>query len=246
MVLTVFTIRAESRYTYDAPKDLFLGTFALGVFVPPFFVSGSNSKAVTADAGTVNPFDRSLMFAYNKPLDIAGDVGMYGLAVLPVISLIGNIANINAVASYAIMYGEAFSLTYGTVEIIKDATSRNRPYTYFGGIPAGMEEDYYNSFPSRHTALAFMSAGFLSSTFVTEYPDSPLKIPVVVISNALAVGVGVSRIASGNHFLTDVLVGGAIGSLYGYLIPFLHLRKQDAARFALSPMANGFMLTWKR
>jgi len=49
---------------------------------------------------------------------------------------------------------------------------------------------------------------------------------------------------SGNHFLSDVLAGAAIGSVYGYLIPWLHLRK-DSDRVALTPMPNGLVVTLK-
>ncbi|MDR0382654.1 MAG: phosphatase PAP2 family protein, partial [Spirochaetaceae bacterium] len=38
----------------------------------------------------------------------------------------------------------------------------------------------------------------------------------------LATGIASMRIISGSHFLTDVLTGTAIGSFYGWIIPFLH------------------------
>ncbi|MDR0569566.1 MAG: phosphatase PAP2 family protein [Spirochaetaceae bacterium] len=236
---------AESRYVYNVGKDIFLGAAALGVSAPSFFIPDPAGKTVTDDKTEVNPFDRSLMFSYRKALDITGTVAMYGLAVLPVLSLIGNITDIGAVITYGVMYGEALLLTFGTTEIIKKASGRSRPYTYFGGVPEGLETDYYKSFPSRHSAIAFMSAGFLSSTFFTEYPNSRLKLPVIAGSYALAAGIGALRIASGNHFLTDVLAGGLIGSLYGYLIPLLHLRQKDAPGFTAALTANGFLLSWK-
>ena len=71
--------------------------------------------------------------------------------------------------------------------------------------------------------MAFLSAGFLSATFSAEYPDSPWKIPIIAGVYTLATGIATFRIASGSHFLTDVLTGAAIGSLYGWVIPLLDL-----------------------
>jgi membrane-associated phospholipid phosphatase len=91
-----------------------------------------------------------------------------------------------------------------------------------------------------------MSAGFLSSTYFTEYPDSNWKIPVAGLGYALAVGIAANRILSGSHFLTDVLAGAAIGSLYGYLIPALHLRKPGGTTMAFTPTVNGFLVSITR
>jgi membrane-associated phospholipid phosphatase len=52
------------------------------------------------------------------------------------------------------------------------------------------------------------------------------------------------RITSGSHFLTDVLAGAAIGSLYGWLIPWLHLRNNNE-RFTIVPLTNGIMVSLK-
>ena len=57
-------------------------------------------------------------------------------------------------------------------------------------------------------------------------------------SYTLAVGVASMRVYSGAHFLTDVLVGAAIGSIYGSLIPILHLRNNNH-NFSLVPSGNG-------
>jgi undecaprenyl-diphosphatase len=247
-VFTVFTAQAfsEGVYTVDLKKDLILGGVSLGVFVPPLFldpIGGSDNPL--GDRDSVNAFDRPFMAAYNKPLDIVGTVGQFTMLALPAVSLIGNIRDLNAVLTYGIMYGEALLLTWGTKDLLKFAVARNRPYTYFGDVPAGEEKDYYNSFPSGHTAFAFMGATFLSTTFWAEYPDSKWKIPVIAGSYALAAGVAAMRIGSGNHFLTDVLAGAAIGSLYGWLIPYLHLRRDESQAVSIIPVVNGVMVSIK-
>jgi membrane-associated phospholipid phosphatase len=91
-----------------------------------------------------------------------------------------------------------------------------------------------------------MSAGFLTSILLKDYPDSGWKTPLIGIGYSMAAVVAVNRIRGGSHFLTDVIAGAAIGSLYGYLIPALHLKKkQNNTDIALSPLVNGFMFSYR-
>ncbi|MDR2447662.1 MAG: phosphatase PAP2 family protein [Treponema sp.] len=235
---------AESAFTYDMIKDIAIGSVALGVFASPFFVNNEPEQAPSAlDKTTVNAFDRSLMFPYNKPLDLTSDFGVYGLLALPALSLAGNFTDKEALLTYSVMYAEAVLLTFGTKELLKNAIIRFRPYTYAGGVPAGLEDDYYNSFPSGSTSLAFLSAGFLSATFSAEHPASPLNAPVVAGAYALAVGVAACRIFSGSHFLTDVLAGAAIGSLYGWAIPLLHKKQRTENNVFIAIAGRGVVVS---
>ena len=236
---------AESVYTYDLPKDIIIGSVSLGLTVSSMFIKRSKNAVSESDIfsrDNVNAFDRGLMFEYNKPMDIFSNITVYSLIAMPVMSLAVNFKDASALITYGVMYGESLLFVFGTAEFLKNMMLRYRPYNYFGDVPAGNESDYFKSFPSRHTAFAFMSAGFLTSTFFAEYPDSPWKVPLCAAAYTLAVGVGASRIFSGNHFASDVLAGAAIGSLYGYLIPCLHLRKKQDG-ISLVPLTNGFLVS---
>jgi membrane-associated phospholipid phosphatase len=235
---------AESAYAYSLQKDLVIGPLAIGVFATPFFMD-PHSRGDSFSKDAVNDFDRSLMFSYDRNLDRAGDVILYTLAALPLVPAIGNRGDPNALLTYGIMYVETFMLANGTKDILKNIVRRGRPYNYFGPVPSGLEGDYYKSFPSGHTTIAFMSAGFLTSIILKDHPDSGWKMPVIGLGYSMAMAVAVNRIRGGSHFLTDVIAGAAIGSLYGYLVPALHLnKKQNNAGIALSPLANGFMFSY--
>jgi membrane-associated phospholipid phosphatase len=116
---------------------------------------------------------------------------------------------------------------------------------YFDGVPDGMMNDYHNSFPSGSTALAFLSAGFLSAIFSAEYPGSKWKVPVIAGAYTLATGIASFRITSGTHFLTDVFVEAAIGSLYGWVIPMLHKKQNDQNNLSVSFTGNGVIASLK-
>ncbi|MCL2067822.1 MAG: phosphatase PAP2 family protein [Treponema sp.] len=234
----------QSVFYYDLKKDLIIGSAALGLSVSSFFINNSANNA-SIDAvlhrENVNIFDRGLMYEYNRPLSIAGDVAVYGAVALPLLSLAGNYRDIDAWAVYGIMYAESVLFLFGITEIVKNSYPRYRPYNYFGDIPAGQESEYYKSLASRHSAFAFNSAGFLTFTFFSEYPDSSWKIPLCAAAYSLAAAISASRIFSGNHFISDVLTGAIIGSATGYLIPWLHIRKKND-NITLTPLPNGFLV----
>ncbi len=95
---------------------------------------------------------------------------------------------------------------------------------YFEGYPEKEVKsgDSERSFPSRHSILAFASATFTSYVFSTYYPDSDWKVPVSLLSYGLAATTSAFRVASGNHFLTDVVAGALIGTAVGLAVPALH------------------------
>lgn len=236
----------QTVYTCDVKKDIIIGTLSLGVFGSQFFVKNAPDKIPDSfDKNDINGFDRSLMFSFNKTVDMISDYGVYGMLVLPVLSVAGNLRDTNKLLTYGIMYSEAFLLTFGTENLLKNSVMRYRPYMYEGPLPSGKEDDYYKSFPSGSTSLAFLSATFLSTTFSREYPESKWKLPLIIGSYTLAAGVVSMRITSGSHFMTDVLAGAAIGGFYGWVIPFLHKKQDNENNLAINFTGNGFLVSLK-
>ena len=82
-----------------------------------------------------------------------------------------------------------------TVKGLKICVNRTRPN--------GEEE----SFPSGHTAKAFMGATLLAH----EYGNRSIWIPIV--GYAVATATGVMRVLNNWHYTSDVLVGAAVGIL---------------------------------
>jgi membrane-associated phospholipid phosphatase len=235
---------SQTVYTYDIKKDITVGSLSMGLALTPFFVNNEPGQIpLSLETNDVNAFDRSFMFSYNRPLDIISDYGVYGILILPAISVIGNLTDKDRLLTYGIMNIEAFLLTFGTINLLKSAIIRYRPYMYADGIPDGKEDDYYNSFPSGSAAYAFLGATFLSTTFSREYPESKWKLPVIIGSYTLAAGIASMRILSGSHFFSDVLIGAAIGSLYGWLIPALHIKNDNKKNLSINFTGNGMLVS---
>ncbi len=95
----------------------------------------------------------------------------------------------------------AFVLEVAIYKVVKTTTKRDRPYCAVPGISSLMPPPDKFSFPSGHTAAAFVMA----TLFGTVMPI--LFIPLVII----AALIGFSRIYNGLHFPSDVLAGMALG-----------------------------------
>jgi hypothetical protein len=85
-----------------------------------------------------------------------------------------------------------------------------------------------NSFPSGHTAQAFVAATFLHKEYGQDHPAYS------VLAYATATGVGALRILNNRHWISDVLAGAGIGILatnLAYLSvrdkPFRSSRQRD-------------------
>ena len=175
------------------------------------------------DKSDINAFDRWAARKYSSALDNAGTVGTALAVALPLFSVYAS----GDWLTEGVMFAETMLVASGTYSVIKSFVKRNRPYMYFdGGSTSDMEDgDYENSFPSGHTTNAFAAAVFAGYTFSVYNPDSNLKIPVWIAGLSVASATGVLRVLSGNHFPSDVLAGAALGSLTGFLVPYLHLKQ---------------------
>ena len=233
---------SESSYSLDLKTELIIGGFTAGLFAFDFFLDADPDSI--GSKNDVFFLDRKLMYPYNKTLDTISTIGVGAALALPLIPIFDSIKDLNYFGTYLVMYAEAILLTTATKNFFKTVAARNRPYTYEGEIPSGKKDDYYKSFLSGHTSYAFLGATFFATTFSKEYPDSKWKIPLIIGGYSIATTVGALRIASGSHFLTDVLAGAFVGSFYGWFIPNLHIKsKNNESEVLVLPVGNNLLFS---
>jgi undecaprenyl-diphosphatase len=222
----------SSPFALDYYTDIGLAAGALGLTVTgrvmEHNVHGWNGRD-WYDKDNINFFDKIWYNEYRPAVDDLGTIAVFAnvlglpLGIYATEAIAQNLPPLEF-ANVGVMLAESYFIGYGLRNIIKTSIRRTRPYMYTGkwDWDSVRDGDYTLSFPSGHTTDAFMGAAFLSYTFCKYYPESRYRIPVVVTTYALAVTTGLLRIASGNHFMTDVATGAALGTAIGLLVPFVH------------------------
>ena len=119
---------------------------------------------------------------------------------------------------------EVNSLTYFSTQLVKNISSRSRPYVYSSNVPLDirMSRDARRSFFSGHTSLSASNTFFAARVYSEIYPNSKLKPLVWTIAAVLPALTGYNRVLSGKHFLSDVIIGYSCGALFGYTVPLIH------------------------
>ncbi|MBK8257948.1 MAG: phosphatase PAP2 family protein [Polyangiaceae bacterium] len=124
---------------------------------------------------------------------------------------------------------EAMAVMGGIQAIVSGVASRWRPYR---DTCVGPEEKQtrdcrdnkeFRSFFSGHTSGAFTVAGLMCihHAYLPLYGGGTREGLTCAASMAAAATVGMLRVVSDQHFVTDALVGAAVGTLSGLGIPWL-------------------------
>jgi 4-amino-4-deoxy-L-arabinose transferase-like glycosyltransferase/membrane-associated phospholipid phosphatase len=166
------------------------------------------------------PVYRAMDGWYNRPVPLNGEVhqlilslAMYGqaLGIAVAIVLIFLLDTTNR--GRAVALGTILAIVGLTCGVAKTLIGRERPLeaqgrTILHGPHRGLAESRNQSFPSGHAATAF-SLAYCLSRF---YPKvRPLVWP-------LAFGVGMNRVVTVRHFVSDVVAGASLGFLISHWI----------------------------
>jgi membrane-associated phospholipid phosphatase len=130
-------------------------------------------------------------------------------------------------------------------------TDRYRPYAYNPSVPMGdrTEGGAKNSFFAGHVALVGTSTFFVAKVFADYHPDSKLKYWFYSGAALATAATGYLRHRGGRHFPSDVLLGTAVGTLSGILIPHFHKNKlfkdPNLSLLPFTGNAHGLALVYK-
>lgn len=124
-----------------------------------------------------------------------------------------------------LVVGEAMSLTAAMQTVMKFAFRRPRPARYIEVSAPLSTFDQELSFPSGHTALVAAATTALTTTVFLRHPKSKVRFVVLGAGVLLSGLTALSRVESGQHFPTDVIVGMMLGGFAGFAVPYLHRKE---------------------
>jgi membrane-associated phospholipid phosphatase len=127
---------------------------------------------------------------------------------------------------------QAFSLSYAMYNIAKRAAGRERPYGAQCDTDSNASKcnstTRFKSFFSGHTTMTATGAALICAhhTQLRLYRDPVADTATCAAAVGVTTATAVLRMASDNHWATDVLMGHLMGYVSGYLLPTLLYYKE--------------------
>jgi len=179
-------------------------------------------------AGAILSLDDVSLYPYGEKPDcrISADGVVQYIPVTAYLAL-GNGKSGHSFGERALAAGTSYAIMGIIVNSLKLSVNKTRP-----------DASTNNSFPSGHTATAFLGAELVRMEYGGWYG---------VGAYTLAAMVGVARMYNNRHYLGDVLAGGAIGALSAHLAYWLlpaerklfRINTDKGANLALMPTSYG-------
>lgn len=203
---------------------------AIGVFL---FAKPSENPKWVGPILFDSPVRDAFRLRTRSGIQTALDVSYWTAMVTPAQSLFDSLVlpaidrNVDLWWQLAMMDAQAYSLSGLVTATLYDTTGRARPS--YEDCKSGKSVDpacnsgEFASFPSGHTAQAMTGAGLLC-VYHEELPlygGGAWDVAACVEGITVGVGVGVLRLMADRHYVSDVMVGGAIGFVSGYALPRL-------------------------
>ena len=185
------------------------------------------------DASEVPSFDRwatDLNYEWAAPVS---DALLYTLIATPLvfsgIDTPASGAPADRLGTDATVTFQALGATYLATVLLKVAVARPRPLTYNAHFDKSkrFSGDARMSFPSGHASMSYAAASVLAVMLAERFGDDPGAVSGIALGYVLATAVAVHRVLGGKHFLTDVVVGAALGTALGLTIPLLHTKTSE-------------------
>ena len=207
----------------------------------------SYSQALNLQSTSISAFDKPAIDYRSETALHLSDAGQYISLALP-LSIFAFQPSKKELLTQLVILQEVALITTGLTHITKGLTLRSRPYAYRDDTPLAIKQspDSRTSFFSGHTAIT-AAMSFYTASIISAYSDnSTFKTSSWIGAVILPSAVGYLRVRAGEHFYTDVIVAGIVGGGIGWLIPKLHLIKNNS-QISILPITtdkyNGLYLT---
>lgn len=198
----------------------------------------------------INGFDRWAADVYDPNAAKMSDAPFYIAQPLPLLLLLDKDIRKDA-AKYLFLYWETMAVTgvfYTGAPMLFD---RYRPYAYNDKAPMSDRTSgvVKNSFFAGHVALVASSTFFMAKVYSDYHPDSKIKWVFYTGASAATLATGYLRHKAGKHFPSDIIVGTAIGTATGILVPHFHkhrlIKNENISIHPYFGQSNGFYAVYR-
>jgi len=206
----------EYSYRASVALDVPLVTISTAVLVFGLY----RISTVTADT---LPYNRNNLLSWDKPF--AGTWNQNAIFASNFLMAAGALPLILGIkenlAVQTLMLYEVLALQAGLQLMVRSLKVWPRPFML--SSKGGKERESpsaIGSFYSGHTSAAFSLAVFAG----VQFNDARVWAGGLSVATLI----GILRVAGGMHYPSDILVGAAMGSLIGWLVPTLHRQKHKS------------------
>jgi hypothetical protein len=214
----------HTRFWVDAPIILGEGALsATGLYLVQQKHGLTEPQLAALSKNDVPKIDRFSAGWYSESYQTAGDLLCYPTLVIApgLLALNKNVRS--RYGQVAALYVETMLATDAIFTMTVGNTYRYRPYLYGteggGGRVGKIATNSFFAGHTGHTATATFFAAKVMHDFNPGYKGEPIVWGVAAL---LPAAVAYTRIEAGKHFLTDNLVGYALGATMGIMVPQLH------------------------
>ena len=235
----------HTRFAVDGPITLGLGAAsAFGLYRVQQKSGLSDIELAALNKNDIPSYDRFAAGNYSETAQTTSDLLCYPTLVIAPGLLALNPAIRSRYGQVAALYLETMLATDAIFTTTVGNVYRYRPYLY--GTEGGNGRSgkiATNSFFAGHTAHTATATFFVAKVFHDFNPGSSAEPFIWGAAAVLPAAVAYYRIEAGKHFLSDNIIGYALGATMGIVVPQLH-KKTSGRGLSLTPMqgqnVNGF------
>ncbi|MEH6537574.1 MAG: phosphatase PAP2 family protein [Psychroserpens sp.] len=246
----------QQVYNYNKKFDIPLTSAAAAISIFNFTQiyskdRSSETSILALDVNDVNKFDRGAAGNYNEKAKTTSDFFFNAAIPLPLIVFAFDDAMRQDYLRLTLLYLETMSITGVAYSTSQQLNNRLRPFTYNQDLELSSRTKggAKNSFYSGHTALVATSTFFLARVYHDYHPESPYKYVFYGGAGLATFFTGYFRVKAGQHFPTDVIIGGTVGTAIGILVPFFHKNKlfknEKLSLYPVTGEYHGLRLAYK-
>ena len=223
---------AKKAPVYDLKPAVDIPVIAFGTLFTLYATTKIYTKGASTEEEILNlktsdiiPFDQWSVHPYSQSMDEFSYIPFDASFAFPLVMFLVKKDTRQDFWKLSFLYWEALSVTGIFGAGAPYFIDRYRPYAYTSetSMEQRQVQNAKNSAFSGHVEVIATSTFFIAKVYGDYYPGS--KWVMYGFASVATAGMAYLRIKGGMHFPSDVLIGAAIGSLSGILVPHFHKHK---------------------